>query len=75
MLIRLLREHLRPYRGAALAVLLLQVAQVVATLYLPTLNADIIDNGVAKGDTGEIWRLGGIMLAVSFAQVVCSRSP
>ena len=72
MLIRLLREHLRPYRGAAVAVLLLQVAQVVATLYLPSLNADIIDNGVAKGDTHVIWRLGGIMLAVSLAQVVCS---
>ena len=72
MLIRLLREHLRPYRGAAVAVLLLQVAQVVATLYLPSLNADIIDNGVAKGNTGEIWRLGVIMLAVSLAQVVCS---
>ncbi|MDA8438327.1 MAG: ABC transporter ATP-binding protein, partial [Propionibacterium sp.] len=67
-----LREHLRPYRGAAVAVLLLQVAQVVATLYLPSLNADIIDNGVAKGDTHVIWHLGGIMLAVSFAQVVCS---
>ncbi|WP_263730368.1 ABC transporter ATP-binding protein [Cellulomonas sp. SG140] len=72
MLIRLLREHLRPYRGAAVAVLLLQVAQVVATLYLPSLNADIIDNGVAKGDTHEIWRLGVIMVAVSLAQVVCS---
>lgn len=72
MLIRLLREHLRPYRGAATAVLLLQVAQVVATLYLPSLNADIIDNGVAKGDTHEIWRLGVIMVAVSLAQVVCS---
>ncbi|OJV58204.1 MAG: multidrug ABC transporter ATP-binding protein [Cellulomonas sp. 73-145] len=72
MLIRLLREHLRPYRGAAVAVLLLQVAQVVATLYLPSLNADIIDNGVAKGDTHEIWRLGLIMVAVSLAQVVCS---
>ncbi len=72
MLIRLLREHLRPYRGAAVAVVLLQVAQVIATLYLPSLNADIIDNGVAKGDTGTIWHLGTIMLAVSLAQVICS---
>ncbi len=72
MLVRLLREHLRPYAGAAVAVVFLQIVQVVATLYLPSLNADIIDRGVAKGDTGEIWRLGGIMLAVSFAQVVCA---
>ncbi len=72
MLVRLLREHLRPYAGAAVAVVLLQVVQVVATLYLPSLNADIIDQGVAKGDTGRIWQLGGIMLAVSLAQVVCA---
>lgn len=72
MLVRLLREHLRPYAGAATAVLLLQVVQVVATLYLPSLNADIIDDGVAKGDTDVIWRLGGIMLAVSMVQVVCA---
>lgn len=72
MLVRLLREHLRPYRGAAIVVVLLQIVQVIATLYLPSLNADIIDKGVAKGDTGEIWRLGAIMLAVSFAQVVCA---
>ncbi len=72
MLVRLLREHLRPYTGAAVAVVLLQIVQVVATLYLPSLNADIIDKGVAKGDTGEIWRLGFVMLAVSLAQVVCA---
>ncbi len=72
MLVRLLREHLRPYRTAATVVVLLQIVQVVATLYLPSLNADIIDNGVAKGDTHEIWRLGFIMLAVSLAQVVCA---
>jgi len=72
MLVRLLREHLRPYAGAATAVLLLQIVQVIATLYLPSLNADIIDDGVAKGDTDVIWRLGGIMLAVSLVQVVCA---
>ncbi len=72
MLVRLLREHLRPYAGTALAVVALQIVQVVATLYLPSLNADIIDKGVAAGDTHEIWRLGGIMLAVSLAQVVCA---
>ncbi|OJV84391.1 MAG: multidrug ABC transporter ATP-binding protein [Cellulomonas sp. 73-92] len=72
MLVRLLREHLRPYAGTALAVVALQIVQVVATLYLPSLNADIIDKGVAAGNTHEIWRLGGIMLAVSLAQVVCA---
>ena len=72
MLVRLLREHLRPYAGTAIAVVALQIVQVVATLYLPSLNADIIDKGVAAGNTHEIWRLGGIMLAVSLAQVVCA---
>lgn len=72
MLVRLLREHLRPYAGTAIVVVALQIVQVVATLYLPSLNADIIDKGVAAGNTHEIWRLGGIMLAVSLAQVVCA---
>jgi len=72
MLVRLLREHLRPYAGTALVVVALQIVQVVATLYLPSLNADIIDKGVAVGNTHEIWRLGGVMLAVSLAQVVCA---
>lgn len=72
MLVRLLREHLRPYQSAVTAVLVLQVVQVVATLMLPSLNADIIDDGVARGDTATIWRLGGVMLAVSLVQVVAS---
>lgn len=72
MLMRLLREQLRPYRGAVLAVLVLQLVQVLATLWLPSLNADIIDDGVARGDTGVIWRIGGVMLAVSLVQVVAS---
>ncbi|WP_019137340.1 ABC transporter ATP-binding protein [Cellulomonas massiliensis] len=72
MLVRLLREQLRPYSGAVTAVVLLQLAQTLATLYLPSLNADIIDDGVATGDTAEIVRLGGIMLAVSLLQVVCA---
>jgi len=70
MLIRLLREHLRPYRGAVTAVVLLQIVQTLATLYLPSLNADIIDDGVARGDTGVILRLGAIMLVVSLVQVI-----
>ena len=50
----------------------LQFVGVVAMLYLPSLNADIIDKGVAIGDTGYIVRTGGLMLAVSLVQVVCS---
>ncbi|MDR0627545.1 MAG: ABC transporter ATP-binding protein/permease [Bifidobacteriaceae bacterium] len=70
MLIRLLRVYLRPYRAVIVAVLLFQVVQAVANLYLPSLNADIIDNGVAKGDTAYILRTGGWMLGVSLGQVV-----
>jgi ATP-binding cassette subfamily B protein len=72
MLVRLLREQLRPYSGAVSAVVALQLVQTLATLYLPSLNADIIDDGVATGDTGAIMRLGGVMLAVSLLQVVCA---
>ncbi len=72
MLVRLLREQLRPYRGAVLAVLVLQLLQTLASLWLPSLNADIIDDGVARGDTATIWRIGGVMLAVSLVQVVAS---
>lgn len=70
MLARLLRTHLRPYAGAVILVGVLQVVQVIATLLLPSLNADIIDDGVARGDTREILRLGAVMLAVSLVQVV-----
>ena len=72
MLLRLLRTHLRPYTGLLVCVLVLQFAQVMASLYLPTLNADIIDKGVATGDSGYIWRMGAFMLGVSLAQGVCS---
>jgi ATP-binding cassette subfamily B protein len=50
----------------------LQLLQTSATLYLPTLNADIIDNGVVKGDTGYILGLGGVMIGVSVVQVFCN---
>lgn len=70
MLDRLLKEHLRPYSGAVTAVVLLQLVQTLATLYLPSLNARIIDDGVAQGDTATIMRLGAVMLAVSLVQVV-----
>ncbi|MEU4638989.1 ABC transporter ATP-binding protein [Micromonospora sp. NPDC023814] len=72
MLTRLLRTQLRPYRRALAAVLLLQFVGTMASLYLPSLNADIIDLGVARGDTDYIMRTGGWMLAVSLVQIVCS---
>jgi len=69
MLIRLLRTHLRRYRGLLAAVIVLQGVQAIATLYLPSLNASVIDKGVLKGNTGYIWRTGGIMLVVTLVQV------
>ncbi|MFI8964913.1 ABC transporter ATP-binding protein [Streptomyces sp. NPDC053493] len=72
MLIRLLRTHLRPYRKPIALLVLLQLLQTSATLYLPTLNADIIDNGVVNGDTGYILRFGALMIGVSLIQVVCN---
>ncbi|MFF4543184.1 ABC transporter ATP-binding protein [Streptomyces sp. NPDC001435] len=72
MLIRLLRTYLRPYRKPISILVLLQFLQTCATLYLPTLNADIIDNGVVKGDTGYILSFGVLMIGISLAQVVCN---
>ena len=69
MLVRLLRSHLRPYKRPLIAVVLLQAVQATATLILPSLNADIIDNGILKGDNGYILSRGGIMLAVSLVQI------
>ncbi|MFD1661054.1 ABC transporter ATP-binding protein [Streptomyces caeni] len=72
MLIRLLRAHLGPYTKPVALLVLLQFLQTCATLYLPTLNAHIIDNGVVKGDTGYILTFGGLMIGVSLGQVVCN---
>jgi ATP-binding cassette, subfamily B, multidrug efflux pump len=72
MLIKLLRSHLGPYQRDIWLVVLFQFLQTIATLYLPTLNADIIDQGVVKGDTNYIWRTGGLMLVVTLVQIVCS---
>ncbi len=72
MLISLLRERLAPYRTYLTAVVVLQFVGVVAMLYLPSLNADIIDKGITLGDTGYIVRTGGLMLAISMVQIVCS---
>ncbi len=70
MLISLLRRYLRPYTGAITAIILLQLVATAASLFLPTLNARIIDEGVAKGDIPAIWSLGTMMLGVTLAQVV-----
>ncbi|MGW7284460.1 ABC transporter ATP-binding protein [Streptomyces sp. NPDC054847] len=72
MLIRLLRTYLRPYKRPIGFLVALQLLQTSATLYLPTLNADIIDNGVVKGDTGYILALGALMIGVSVVQVLCN---
>jgi ATP-binding cassette subfamily B protein len=69
-LYRLLRNHLGPYKVELVLVLVFQALQTVATLWLPSLNAQIIDQGVVTGDTGFIWSRGAVMLAVAFAQVV-----
>lgn len=72
VLIRLLRSHLRPYKKPIALLVLLQFVQTCATLYLPTLNADIIDNGVVRGDTGYILAFGALMIGISLVQVVCN---
>ena len=72
MLIRLLRTYLRPYKKPITVQVLLQFLQTCATLYLPNLNAHIIDNGVVKGDTGYILSFGALMIGISLVQVVCN---
>jgi ATP-binding cassette subfamily B protein len=72
VLIRLLRTYLSPYKKPIGFLVALQLLQTSATLYLPTLNADIIDNGVVKGDTGYILALGALMIGVSVVQVLCN---
>jgi ATP-binding cassette subfamily B protein len=72
MLIPLLRNYLRAYRGPLTAVIIFQLIGTIASLYLPALNAEIIDDGVAKGDTGFILSTGMIMLAITVLQIVCT---
>jgi ATP-binding cassette subfamily B multidrug efflux pump len=69
---KLLAVYLRPYWKAIAVVVFLVLVRAVTTLYLPTLNADIINKGVATGDTGYIWRVGGYMLGVTVLQIVCT---
>ncbi|MDO2934449.1 ABC transporter ATP-binding protein [Paeniglutamicibacter sulfureus] len=70
MLLKLILRHSKPYKWWIAAVLFFQLATTIATLFLPSLNARIIDTGVVKGDTDFIWRTGGVMLAVAFVQVL-----
>ncbi|BBY14752.1 ABC transporter ATP-binding protein [Mycolicibacterium litorale] len=72
MLWGLLRQYVRPYRGLLSTVAGLQIVSTLASLYLPTVNAAIIDDGVAKGDTATIVELGMVMLGVTALQVVCA---
>ncbi len=65
---RLINRYIRPYWGYLVVVLILQTIATIMSLYLPTLNARIIDEGVVTGDTGYIWRAGGIMLALATVQ-------
>ena len=69
MLVTLIRRYSKPYMPYILAVIAFQLASTIAALYLPSLNAQIIDEGVSRGDTDFIWRTGGVMLRVAFIQV------
>ncbi|OFP20138.1 multidrug ABC transporter ATP-binding protein [Corynebacterium sp. HMSC066C02] len=71
-LLRILLSRSKPYTGYVIAVLLLQALSTAATLYLPSLNAKIIDRGVAQVDIDYIWHTGGIMLIVAFVQVLAA---
>ncbi|MGF2951649.1 ABC transporter ATP-binding protein [Mycobacterium sp. THU-M116] len=72
MLLALLRQYIRPYRRLVAVLMTLQIATTLASLYLPTVNAAIIDDGVSKGDTATIIRLGLVMLSVTGLQVLCA---
>jgi ATP-binding cassette subfamily B protein len=70
VLTRLLRNYLKPYKRWLVLIVIFQVIQATCQLTLPTLNADIIDNGALKGNTDYIWKFGAIMLAITLVQVV-----
>ncbi len=69
---RLLGTYLRPYWKPLTVVFVMVLIRAITNLYLPTLNADIINNGVAEGDTQYIWELGGYMLLVTVVQIICT---
>ncbi|MDI2022372.1 ABC transporter ATP-binding protein [Paenarthrobacter nicotinovorans] len=72
MLWKVLVRFLRPHQRLLVGVVIFQLAQSIASLYLPTLNADIIDHGVATGDTDYILRMGGLMLLITLLQIACA---
>ncbi len=69
MLLTLIRRYSKPYTPYIVAVIVFQLASTIAALYLPSLNAQIIDEGVSRGDTDFIWRTGAVMLLVAIVQV------
>ena len=72
MLLRLFRRFVLPLWPALLGLLFFEALQIAASLALPALNARVVDDGIAVGNTAEVWRLGGIMLAVTFGQVIAN---
>ena len=72
MLLKILRKYLKPYWRLLVAVGVFQLAQSLASLYLPSLNADIVDNGIAKGDIQHIFNVGAVMLGITLLQIVCA---
>ncbi|NEB13994.1 ABC transporter ATP-binding protein [Streptomyces coelicoflavus] len=72
MLFRLLAAGLRPYARDVARIAVLQLVQITATLYLPTLNADAVNHGVLAGDSGHVVRVGGVMLGVTLVQMACA---
>ena len=72
MLAKILWQYLKQYKSLLITVLIFQFMSVLGTLYLPELNAKIINIGVAQGDTDYIWSVGALMLGVSLLQITCS---
>ena len=70
MLVSLVRQSLAPHRRLLLGLVAAQLVSVAASLYLPNLNADIVDHGVVRADTGYIWRTGGLMLGFALMLVL-----
>ena len=72
MLVRILRRYLKPYKREIAIIIAFQLVATIAALALPALNANIIDTGILRGDTGYILRMGGWMLAVSLVQAAAT---
>ena len=72
ILLRLIFRYLRPHWTLIVGVVIFQSVQTIAALYLPKLTADIIDHGVARGDTAYVLRVGGVMLALSCGQITAA---